>query len=92
MLYVGIDQHRKQLTVHVRDDRGEVVLRRQVSTQWDKVRAVLDDLYARAAPTAGYFAIVEVMRVQRLAAAASPRPAARLPPGVSHPAREAIVP
>jgi hypothetical protein len=26
MLYVGIDQHRKQLTVHVRDDQGEVVL------------------------------------------------------------------
>lgn len=60
MLYVGIDQHRKQLTVHVRDDRGEVVLRRQVSTQWDKVRAFLDDLNARAAPTEGYFAIVEV--------------------------------
>ena len=60
MLYVGIDQHRKQLTVHVRDDRGEVVLRRQVSTQWDKVRAFLDDLDVRARPTAGYFAIVEV--------------------------------
>jgi hypothetical protein len=28
MLYVGIDQHRKQLTVHVRDDQVEVVLRR----------------------------------------------------------------
>ncbi len=56
MLYVGIDQHRKQLTVPVRDDWGEVVLRRQVSTQWDKVRAFLDDLNARAAPTAGYFA------------------------------------
>jgi hypothetical protein len=60
MLYVGIDQHRKQLTVHVRDDQGEVVLRRQVSTQWDKVGAFLDDLDRRAAPTAGYFAIVEV--------------------------------
>ena len=60
MLYVGIDQHRQQLTVPVRDDRGEVVLRRQVSTQWDKVRAFLDDLNARAAPMAGYFAIVEV--------------------------------
>ena len=56
MLYVGIDQHRQQLTVPVRDDRGEVVLRRQVSTQWDKVRAFLDDLNTRVAPTAGYFA------------------------------------
>jgi hypothetical protein len=53
---MGIDQHRQQLTVPVWDDRGEVVLRRQVSTQWDKVRAFLDDLTARAAPTAGYFA------------------------------------
>jgi hypothetical protein len=34
MLYVGIDRHRKQLTVHVRDDQGEVVLHRQVSAQW----------------------------------------------------------
>ncbi len=56
----GNDQHRKQLTVPVRDDQGEVVLRRQVSTQWDKVREFLDDLDRRAAPTAGYFAIVEV--------------------------------
>ena len=39
MLYVGIDQHRKQLTVSIRDESGDVVLRRQVSTQWDKVRA-----------------------------------------------------
>jgi hypothetical protein len=60
MLSLGIDPHRKQLTVHVRDDLGEVVLRRQVSTQWDKVREFLDDLDRRAAPTAGYFAIVHV--------------------------------
>jgi hypothetical protein len=34
MLSVGIDQHRKQLTAHVRDDQGEVVLHRRVSAQW----------------------------------------------------------
>ncbi len=28
-LYVGIEQHRKQLNVHVRDDQGVVVLRRE---------------------------------------------------------------
>jgi hypothetical protein len=33
MLYLGIDQHRKQLTVSVRDEGGDVVLRRQVSTE-----------------------------------------------------------
>ncbi len=60
MLSVGIDQHRKQLTVHVRDDQGEVFLRRQVSTQRDKVWEFLDDLDRRATPAAGYFATVEV--------------------------------
>ena len=38
MLYVGIDQHGKQLTVSVRDESGNVILRRQVSTEWKKVR------------------------------------------------------
>ena len=33
MLYVGIDQHRKQLTVSVREESGNVILRRQVSTE-----------------------------------------------------------
>jgi hypothetical protein len=33
MLYVGIDQHRKQLTVNIRDESGNVLVRRQVSTQ-----------------------------------------------------------
>jgi transposase len=33
MLYLGIDQHRKQLTVSVRNEAGDVVLRRQVSTE-----------------------------------------------------------
>jgi hypothetical protein len=30
MLYIGIDQHRKQLTVSMRDESRNVVLRRQV--------------------------------------------------------------
>ena len=44
MLYVGIDQHRKQLTVNVRDESGNVILRRQVSTEWKKVRAFFDEV------------------------------------------------
>ena len=31
MLHLGIDQHRKQLTVNIRDEQGDVVLKRQVS-------------------------------------------------------------
>ncbi len=53
MLYVGIDQHRKQLTVSVREETGNVILRRQVSTEWPRVRAFLDELAERSAPEGG---------------------------------------
>ena len=39
MLYLGIDQHKRQLTVNLRGEDGSVILKRQVSTQWEKVRA-----------------------------------------------------
>jgi transposase len=60
MLYVGIDQHRKQLTVSVRDESGNVVLRRQVSTEWKKVRAFFDELRERSSAHDGYLAVVEI--------------------------------
>ena len=60
MLYVGIDQHRKQLTVNVRDEGGQIVLRRQVSTVWDRVTAFLDDLDERSVACGGYVAVVEI--------------------------------
>jgi hypothetical protein len=33
MYYLGIDQHKRQLTVNLRGEDGTVILRRQVSTQ-----------------------------------------------------------
>lgn len=60
MLYVGIDQHRKQLTVSVRDESGNVVLRRQVSTEWKKVREFFDELRERSSSQDGYLAVVEI--------------------------------
>jgi transposase len=60
MLYVGIDQHRKQLTVSVRDESGNVILRRQVSTEWKKVRAFFDELRELAGAHGGYMAVVEI--------------------------------
>jgi transposase len=60
MLYVGIDQHRKQLTVSVREESGNVLLRRQVSTEWKKVRAFFDELCELAGPQGGYLAVVEI--------------------------------
>jgi len=60
MLYLGIDQHRKQLTVSVRNEAGDAVLRRQVSTEWSRVRTFFDELRRLAEPEGGFVAIVEV--------------------------------
>jgi transposase len=60
MLYLAIDQHRKQLTVNLRNEAGDVILRRQVSTQWDKVKAFFAQWQQQAASEGGYMAIVEV--------------------------------
>ena len=49
MLYLGIDQHKRQLTVNFRSEDGTVILKRQVSTQWEKVRAFFADLAKRRA-------------------------------------------
>jgi len=60
MLYLAIDQHRKQLTLNLRDEKGEVVLKRQVSTQWERVRAFFEDLRQRSEREGGFVAILEV--------------------------------
>jgi len=60
MLYLGIDQHGKQLTVNIRNEAGDVVLRRQVSTKWDRVREFFDELRRIAEAERGFAAIVEV--------------------------------
>ncbi len=59
MLYLGIDQHRKQLTVCVRNEQGDVVFRRQVSTEWERVRAFLEEIRKKADKT-GFVVILEV--------------------------------
>jgi transposase len=60
MLYLGIDQHRKQLTVNLRDEAGETIVRRQVSTEWKRVRAFLAEVRQLAESQEGFMAIVEV--------------------------------
>jgi len=59
MLYLGIDLHSKQLTISLRGEEGEVLLRRQVSTRGEEPRKFLEDV-ARRAGEAGYVAILEV--------------------------------
>ena len=60
MLYLGIDQHKRQLTVNLRGEDGSVVLKRQVSTKWDKVREFFADLAEKSAAEGGFWAILEV--------------------------------
>jgi transposase len=45
MLYIGIDLHSKQLTVSLRNEAGDVVLRRQVSTRPAKVEEFLKQVH-----------------------------------------------
>jgi transposase len=59
MLYLGIDLHSKQFTVNLRDEQGEVVLRRQVSTRGEEPRKFLEDVSRRGGES-GYVAILEV--------------------------------
>lgn len=49
MLFLGIDQHARQLTVSLRDQSGEAILARQVSTQPEKILEFLDQLPRRCA-------------------------------------------
>jgi transposase len=60
MLYLAIDQHRKQLTVNLRNEQGDVILKRQVSTEWARVRGFLDEVRKAGGPERGFVAILEV--------------------------------
>lgn len=57
MLYLGIDLHRKQMTVSLRNQDGDVLLRRQVSTRWPKLAEFREQLQAAGEK---YVAVVEV--------------------------------
>lgn len=60
MLFLGIDQHKRQLTVNLRCEDGSVVLKRQVSTRWERVRAFFADLAEKGRREGGFLAILEV--------------------------------
>lgn len=60
MLYLSIDQHAKQLTISLRDEDGNVLDRRQVSTEPKRVRAFFEELRERSRPAGGFMAILEV--------------------------------
>lgn len=60
MLYLGIDQHSKQLTVNLRNEEGQPIMRRQVSTEPERVRAFFEQLRELSAPEDGFLAVLEV--------------------------------
>lgn len=59
MLYLSTDLHSKQLTVNLRGEDGEVMIRRQVSTRAEEPRKFLEEVRRLAGPD-GYVAILEV--------------------------------
>ncbi|QEG40466.1 IS110 family RNA-guided transposase [Roseimaritima ulvae] len=59
MLYLGIDQHAKQLTISLRNDAGDIVLKRQVSTEPKRCAEFFAKLRDKAGDE-GFIAILEV--------------------------------
>ena len=59
MLFVGIDQHKRHLTVCIRDEQGNVSLRRQVSTKWENVDPFLASLQELGTAHGSYVAVVD---------------------------------
>jgi transposase len=60
MLYLGIDQHARQITISLRDEHGDVVQARQVSTQPEKINAFFRQLTERLRDGASFVAVLEV--------------------------------
>src|SRR5262245_21687699 len=61
MLYLGIDQHARQLTISLRDEGGDVVQARQVSTQPEKVHAFFQQLtHERLTEGESFVVVLEV--------------------------------
>jgi hypothetical protein len=60
MLYLAIDQHRKQLTVNLRNEQGDVLVKRQVSTEWPRVRSFLEEVREMSVLEEGFITILEV--------------------------------
>jgi len=61
MLYLGIDQHARQITISLRNDGGDVVLARQVSTRPEKIHAFFEKLTReRLSEGESFIAVLEV--------------------------------
>src|SRR5262249_23439929 len=61
MLYLGIDQHARQITISLRGENGDVLQACQVSTQPEKIHAFFQQLTReRLSPNESFVAVLEV--------------------------------
>src|ERR1700677_4250704 len=61
MLYLGIDQHARQITISLRDENGDVLLARQVSTEPKKIDVFFQQLTReRLRDGVAFVAVLEV--------------------------------
>jgi|GEM_PF-3950614 len=60
MLYLGIDQHSKQLTVDLGNEAGDVVQHQQVKTDFSSLRAFFAKLKQRSEAEGGFMACLEI--------------------------------
>jgi hypothetical protein len=61
MLYLGIDQHARQITISLRDEQGDVLQARQVSTEPEKINAFFRQLTRERLPVdTSFVAVLEV--------------------------------
>lgn len=61
MFYLGIDQHARQITISLRDESGDVLQARQVSTRPERVQAFFAELTRNCARTGeSLIAVLEV--------------------------------
>ena len=60
-MYLGIDQHARQITISLRNDQGDVLMARQVSTKSEKINAFFERLTReRLQSDEQFIAVVEV--------------------------------
>ena len=60
MLCLGIDQHKAQITVNLRNEQGDVIQQCQVNTNHVKIDDFFAKLKQRTAESKGFMAILEV--------------------------------
>jgi len=61
MLYLGIDQHARQITISLRDEDGDVLMARQVSTRPEKIQEFFQRLTRdRLKSNESFMAVLEV--------------------------------